>query len=199
VIFTHDSPHKGLGWLFQNGHNGVELFFARSGVLICWRLIEEEETFGRISLRDFYIRRAFRILPPAMMFLAVVGVLGLCGVLAVGLREWLGAVFFVRNYSFFAGATPGTPYFTQQVWSLSVEEHLYLILPSLLILAGKRWRVPVLAALSAIVIAHRYMVLQTRPAGHVLFHTDVRLDALLIPAMFAVLLQSARLRTRFEP
>ncbi len=198
VILYHDRSHRGLGWFFQNGHNGVELFFAISGVLICWRLIEEEETFGRISLRGFYVRRAFRILPPAMLFLGVLGVLALCGLITVGLREWLSAVFFVRNYSFLVGTTRGMPYFTSHVWSLSVEEHFYLILPSLLVIAGKGWRVPVLAVLSAIVIGHRFLVLQTRPWEHVLFHTDIRLDALLIPAMFAVvLLQSPRLRANF--
>jgi peptidoglycan/LPS O-acetylase OafA/YrhL len=58
------------------GPNGVSLFFAISGFLICSRLIEEDKICGNISLRGFYIRRAFRILPPAMTYLAFVGGVG---------------------------------------------------------------------------------------------------------------------------
>jgi peptidoglycan/LPS O-acetylase OafA/YrhL len=198
VIFYHDRLHSlgslSAGWLFIYGHYGVDLFFAISGVLICWRLLEEEEEFGFISLRGFYVRRAFRILPPALAFLAVVGTLGIAGILSVGFREWLTAVFFCRNYSTLAG-TNG--YFTEHFWSLAVEEHFYFLLPSLLLFVPKRWRVPSLSAVCACVIIHRFMVLEHRRWGHVLFHTDVRLDALLIPAIFAVLVQSPSVRSRF--
>lgn len=63
VSFTHTGP------------NGVSLFFAISGFLICSRLLEEDRAFGQISLRGFYIRRACRILPPAMFYLIVIGAL----------------------------------------------------------------------------------------------------------------------------
>ena len=58
---------------------GVALFFGISGFLICSRLLEESHAKGSISLRAFYIRRAFRILPPALWYLVVVGVLGRFG------------------------------------------------------------------------------------------------------------------------
>jgi len=51
--------------LTRVGPNGVSLFFAISGFLICSRLLEEERAYGVISLRGFYVRRACRILPPA--------------------------------------------------------------------------------------------------------------------------------------
>ena len=54
------------------GPNGVSLFFAISGFLICSRLLEEHASTGRISLSGFYIRRASRILPPAMMYLVII-------------------------------------------------------------------------------------------------------------------------------
>ena len=69
VMFCHDSIHR-LGpisttWLHEHGNLGVDVFFAISGILICSRLLTEEGTQGFISRRSFYVRRAFRILPPA--------------------------------------------------------------------------------------------------------------------------------------
>jgi len=47
----------------QHGGFGVDLFFGISGLLICGRLLDENEKTGGISLCSFYIRRVFRILP----------------------------------------------------------------------------------------------------------------------------------------
>jgi peptidoglycan/LPS O-acetylase OafA/YrhL len=79
-----------------------------------------------------------------------------------------------------------------------VEEHFYLILPAMLVLTRKRWRVPVLLGLSLIVAVHRLHVLEFRPWNEVLFHTDIRLDGLLIPAIFAVLAQPAEVRAKMK-
>jgi peptidoglycan/LPS O-acetylase OafA/YrhL len=68
---------------------------------------------------------------------------------------------------------------------LAVEEHFYLILPSLLVFTPKRWRVPALLALAVAIGVRRIT-----PNSWFSFHTDVRLDALLVPAAFAVALRS---------
>ena len=82
VSFTHTGP------------NGVSLFFAISGFLICSRLLEEKRAFGQISLRGFYIRRACRILPPAMFYLLVIGALSLCGLIIVSPGGWWSSALF---------------------------------------------------------------------------------------------------------
>ncbi|SRR5579864_9503947 len=68
VILFHDARHSygvfTTAWFHDNSAIGEDVFFAISGLLICSRLLEEENKYGRISLRRFYIRRAFRILPP---------------------------------------------------------------------------------------------------------------------------------------
>src|SRR5450432_708876 len=70
VMLCHDSIHTlgpfNTGFLYMHGDLGVDLFFAISGILICSRLLTEEESQGFISRKDFYIRRAFRILSPAI-------------------------------------------------------------------------------------------------------------------------------------
>src|SRR5438309_1226291 len=75
VIAYHDQVHH-IGILSNSlwheyGRLGVDLFFAISGMLICTRLLEEEAALGQISLKGFYIRRFFRILPPAFAYLAL--------------------------------------------------------------------------------------------------------------------------------
>lgn len=196
VIFAHDAEYSfgafTTKWFLLNGGAGVDLFFGISGFLICTRLLEEEQAFGKISLRDFYIRRAFRILPPALLYLCVIALAGFLKLLPVLPKEWFAALFFGRNYSFLS-LTPGHDgWFTAHFWSLSLEEHFYLILPSLLVFVPKRLRLPVLAAIGSAVIAWRLFRQMSHPWWQLINHTDTRLDSLLIPAMFAILLASSQ-------
>jgi peptidoglycan/LPS O-acetylase OafA/YrhL len=192
VVFYHDSLHSvgpfSSRWLQEHGVLGVDIFFGISGLLICSRLLEEEKATNAISLSKFYIRRAFRILPPAVLYLGVVAVLGLLSILPVLPKEWFAALFFFRNYSRFS-STPGhLDWFTAHFWSLSLEEHFYFLLPSILVFVPKSWRLPTLGAIVTVVAGWRIYRQQTRPLEFLWHHTDTRLDALLVPAMLAIVL-----------
>src|SRR5471032_3611107 len=52
-----------LAFVFFDGELGVRIFFVISGFIITRLLLEEDQAFGAISLRLFYLRRALRILP----------------------------------------------------------------------------------------------------------------------------------------
>src|SRR5262249_8893736 len=106
--------------VIQVGHRGVDVFFAVSGFLICSRLIREREKSGRTDLKAFYVRRAFRILPPFLVYLGVIAVLAAAGLIAVEGREFVASLLFVRNY---IGPETGHGWYTGHLWSLSVEEH----------------------------------------------------------------------------
>lgn len=87
----------------------------------------------------FYRRRISRILPAHVAFVVIVA--GVC--LGLGrpfsCPETLAALLFVNNY---VGSEPGQgvmPF--GHIWSLSVEEHSYVLL-SILALAARRFRVP---------------------------------------------------------
>ena len=54
--------HANIAWL-PGGFLGVEVFFVVSGFLITSLLIEERESNGGIDLKQFWIRRARRLLP----------------------------------------------------------------------------------------------------------------------------------------
>lgn len=194
VMLCHDRVHRigpvSTQWLHEHGNLGVDVFFAISGLLICLRLLDEEEARGSVSLRSFYLRRAFRILPAASVYLIALFILGAFGKIPVEPPELLASLFFLRNYtSTFSHFQVSYPYYTSHFWSLAVEEHFYLLVPPLLFLPvlARRWRVPILLLLASAVGVHR-MALNSWLS----MHTDMRLDALLVPAAFAVLLRSPK-------
>jgi peptidoglycan/LPS O-acetylase OafA/YrhL len=114
------------------GHMGVLIFFALSGYLITSRLLIEYRSNGSISLRDFYLRRAFRILPPALAYLGVLALLNTLGLIVCSGPVIRSALFFYTNYIDIVPAGWRAGHF----WSLSVEEHFYLFWPFLLIALG---------------------------------------------------------------
>lgn len=169
-----------LGRLSEIGSSGVFIFFAISGLLICGRMLQEERRLGRISLRNFYIRRAFRILPPVLLYLLTLAVLS--PVLGSAKLEFVSALFFFRNYVYVA--LPPAHWFTTHFWSLAVEEHFYLLLPGIMVFFPKR-RAWALGALTCAVIAWRSYLAHTTSLD-LGYRTDTVLDALLIAALFAI-------------
>jgi len=81
-------PVRAAGYIAGHlGGLGVALFFAISGYLITTLLLEERERRGEISLRGFYLRRAFRILPAAYVYLIILAIAGGFGWLGESLRS----------------------------------------------------------------------------------------------------------------
>jgi peptidoglycan/LPS O-acetylase OafA/YrhL len=117
------------------------MFFTLNGYLITDLLLDwRAQGGGRV--RDFWLRRARRLLPALFVMVAVV-----CVWVAVadrsGLAELRGQVVtsvpYVNNCwqvsehaSYFARFAPGSP--LSHLWSLSVEEQFYLLWPWLLLL-----------------------------------------------------------------
>src|SRR6476646_9166130 len=67
--------HAGVGFL-PGGFVGVDVFFVLSGFLITGLLLTEARAKGSVSLIDFYVRRARRILPAAALTLLATDVAG---------------------------------------------------------------------------------------------------------------------------
>lgn len=120
----------------------------------------------------------------------------MAGVIPLPLKQWLSALFFVRNYNLFSQVPGKIDWYTGHFWSLAVEEHFYLLLPGLLVFVPKRWRVVSLVSVAAAVEIWRAYRQQTHGWFALVHHTDTRLDALLIPALCAVLMSDPRWRSR---
>lgn len=172
---------------------GVDIFFGLSGLLITLILLDEVRDMGAIRIKAFYIRRAFRILPPAFAYIAIVGAAGLI----VSWPELAGSLFFFRNYvpSVLVAHT------TQHLWSLSVEEHFYLVWPVLLVIAGSK-RAKTLAVVLCLACGLWRMLLASGtlpdPFSGVPIHfrTDRRFDALLWGCVMAFLVHDPAQRTK---
>jgi peptidoglycan/LPS O-acetylase OafA/YrhL len=132
--------------IFGHGINGVTLFFVISGFLITRTTMAREPDFYALSFRQFYLRRAARILP----LLAVAIGLGIVGL------EW-GAGHSLYGFVFHDPAAEFGPWFWLSIatftfnwarlvlvhvshgngwglhwdvlWSLAVEEQFYLLFP----------------------------------------------------------------------
>jgi hypothetical protein len=100
VMATHA---RASGWA---GDIGVDIFFVLSGFLITSLLIEEWDTFGSISLRRFYARRALRLLPALILMLAIVVIWHCLTNSQVAPRtvlDGLIALFYFSNWMFAVG------------------------------------------------------------------------------------------------
>jgi peptidoglycan/LPS O-acetylase OafA/YrhL len=141
------------GWPGHGG-NGVELFFVLSGFLITSLLLEEQQVRGCVSLRAFYRRRAYRLLPGLYVMVAVFVLLfAVTG--RLGRHAWIGVVAGLAYVTNFLGSSfAGIPFELQVLWTLAQEEQFYVLWPPLLILGFRgRLRPALIAALIGLVIA----------------------------------------------
>ncbi|HUB25251.1 MAG TPA: acyltransferase [Tepidisphaeraceae bacterium] len=172
---------------------GVLIFFGISGILITSRMLEEQGVRGEISLKGFYIRRGFRILPPLFLLLIVLAIARLLGLICLPWVDWFKSLLFVRNYGNF-----GTCWCTMHIWSLSVEEHFYLLWPTILVFAGRRHALKI-ALFGAIAVAlwrtARVHWSLLPWLGDFRYNTDTQLDILLAGAATAMLLADDKLRS----
>lgn len=107
-----------------SGELGVQTFFVISGFVITRLLLREESQRGSISLRAFYIRRIFRILPIFFLVVAVTAGLSALGLTPISRTAFLTAIFFLKDM-----AHHSFDWFLGHTWSLAVEEQFYVLFP----------------------------------------------------------------------
>ena len=119
------------------GAEGVTMFFCLSGYLLSKLLIKEFNDTGKLSVRSFYVRRILRIWPLYFGYiLFCLSVSPFLGNQAVRGEEIPSLITFTYNWQqIYTGESRGMPAI---LWSISVEEQIYLVLP-LLILLFSRW------------------------------------------------------------
>jgi peptidoglycan/LPS O-acetylase OafA/YrhL len=113
------------------GGLGVYVFFVISGFLITRLLLAEQASTGTVSLKMFYARRIFRLYPVIIVFTALVILIDLGLGRPYNLLEPASALGYFANYLYVYlevhGIAPQMPF--QIFWSLSLEEHFYILFP----------------------------------------------------------------------
>jgi peptidoglycan/LPS O-acetylase OafA/YrhL len=146
--------HANSSWL-HGGFLGVEVFLVISGYLITLLLIAEDERSGSVDLRNFWLRRARRLLPA--LFLLLLGLAVYTSLFYNRARastrgDFVAAIAYVSNWFQVwvgAGYTAGEAFAPlRHLWSLAVEEQFYLVWPLIMvaILRLGRHRLPQVAA-----------------------------------------------------
>ncbi|HAP00488.1 MAG TPA: acyltransferase [Bacteroidetes bacterium] len=128
-------------WIFMNGFLGVNFFFVLSGFLITYLLLNEKFQTGKISIRNFYIRRVLRIWPVYYLTLLI-------GFVIVPAIKWYFQnpvldhypsadanpwyyIFFLGNFHAVYLHSPHSPVL-DRLWSIAAEEQFYLLWPLIL-------------------------------------------------------------------
>ena len=113
------------------GWTGVDLFFVLSGFLIAGQLFSTIAKGKAISLREFFAKRFFRIIPPFLVVLIIYFAFP-------SAREWGHPSPFWRYITFTLnfGLDAGKYGTFSHAWSLCVEEQFYLVLPLTFVLFG---------------------------------------------------------------
>lgn len=198
--------HLNMGWA-PGGLLGVGVFFVLSGYLITNLLVAEWERHGHIRFKNFWFRRARRLLPALFIMLAVViswVTLFDPGEVTSLRGDALAAVLYFSNWwyifhhvSYFAKFGPPSP--LTHLWSLAVEEQFYLIWPGALALGLRYIRkksilIPLtIAAACASALAMALIYHPGTDPSRVYYGTDTRAFGLLLGAALALAMPASRI------
>jgi len=158
VVAWHIELHKplfGFKQFFFNdiGFIGVTIFFILSGFLITYTLINEKTAKQKINFKAFYIRRVLRIWPlylTTLLFFFVIYPRGMdTGTFAM-------CLLFLPNLALMLGKLN---IFTQQIWSIGVEEQFYLLLPQFFRIKSKRATLVALVILTMLITVTKQLCL----------------------------------------
>lgn len=155
IVFTlcnhiHGAP------AFINGGVGVDVFFALSGFLITYLLVNEETALGRIDLKSFYIRRFFRIAP--LYYLTVLLYFLSSHALATyqpghkSTAAFDNSLWWLLTFNKEYQSAAGDPGVFGHAWTLGIEEKFYIVWPLFVHWFGTRRNVLRAGAFSLLVV-----------------------------------------------
>ena len=180
--------HFGLEWF--PGGLGVLAFFVLSGFLITWLLLKEEERFGTVSFKLFYLRRSLRIFPAFYAYWLLLAGSLLMFHRRIFIGQVIASFFYMNNYYQALRGDPDTGF--SHTWSLGIEEQFYLLWPVTFLLLGRnRRRMLFLMAGILMVAAYRAALVFVwhRDPGYIYEAFDTRADHLMTGCLLAVALR----------
>jgi peptidoglycan/LPS O-acetylase OafA/YrhL len=198
VYFAHSAgPKYGV---YVPATLGVTIFFFLSGYLITTLLRKEFSRTGTIAFRDFYLRRALRILTPLYLVYGVATLVGFFVLHAErgSLAGFLSMVFYYFNYGYALREWQGLNIFAPAgmgvIWSLCIEEHFYFLFPLAFLGLSRsrltrRWKMNLLVGFCLLELLWRAFLVAIHlrdVGGWTYYATDCRLDSILWGAVLAM-------------
>jgi len=171
-----------IQWCYKHlilGSTGLQLFFIISGFLITGLLLKEQHETGAVDLRNFYKRRAIRILPAYLSYLAVISILKGIQIARVDDRDIIAAACFVSDIF-----NVGKSWLIAHTWTLSLEVQFYLLWPFIFVLLPNKY-----IYLFAIVVIYNLLYLQLRGVPYLFVFS--RLFLPVLPIIFGAMLSIA--------
>jgi len=171
---------KILKFFIWSGY-GVDIFYVISGYIITQLFLHEENKNGDVNIKNFYLRRFFRIIPPFFVFLLVVYMLSVFfHHEKISCLNWITAIFLITNLNYWNTWT----WSLSHLGSLSFEEQYYLIWPFIFRKKRLRLLIPLIVIgispiLRAIKYKYPYLI------GDFSFYIT-RIDTLFVGSLFAI-------------
>ncbi|MBM4360959.1 MAG: acyltransferase, partial [Deltaproteobacteria bacterium] len=187
------------------GYLGVDLFFVLSGFLITGLLCAEHEATHGIALRDFWIRRARRLLPALVALMPAIALyawfvvapherhgLRLDALATLGyVANWRALLANKSYWDLFAAPSP-----LEHTWSLAIEEQFYLLWPLVVAFVlrakGRRTLFGVTLVLTALSIVAMLVLYDPKQPSRVYLGTDTRAAGLFVGALLAMRLEPSK-------
>jgi peptidoglycan/LPS O-acetylase OafA/YrhL len=198
--FTHDwsstTADRAFYALTQTGGLGVDLFFVLSGFLITGILVDAKGS--NHYFRNFYIRRALRILPLYYGLVAALVLLPMLGMFRNGFLTssvaryqawyWTHAVNWLIALS---GSFAVVPAELGILWSLAIEEQFYFIWPLIVFALSPARLIRVcLGVIAASYLLRMMLCVAGAPPDTISVATFARVDPLAVGALVALLIRS---------
>lgn len=199
VLPEMPKAHGALGFVLWNirdlGWSGIDLFFVLGGFFMCDAMFADLERVGRIRLREYWKRRAVRIVPSYYLLLAVLAVTGVTGYIDAAtpwaaLRNVATHVCFLQNY---LDQLPNGP-----TWFLGAMVQFYVLIPVACVLLSRlsvdwfrKWFPTIAVGVIVVVLGLRLLRVATgvhQPNDFMLTH--LRIDAVLIGMLAMVLFRN---------
>lgn len=175
--------------LKRGGWVGVDLFFVLSGFLVSGLLMREHQRHGTVKVGRFLARRGWKIYPPLIVFVVFVVLHNRATMGYWPVDRFVATALFIQSY---------VPGMQTHLWSISVEEHAYLLIAGAFGVCAWRakrrrrgmalgWMPWAIAAAMVLVLVVRVRQAETAQFSHYthLFPTHLRIDGILAGVLFA--------------
>ena len=201
LVFIHHAPSLPvLSYVRQNGWIGVDLFLCISAFLLTRLLSLEFQKTSTIRIKDFFIRRALRIWPLYFVYATFVCLLAYAwfkqdAVSVIG--WWFSHLTFTNNVITALEGYSKIP-FSAHLWTISLEEQFYLLIPFLLLVyfisRVPRRHIAYFGVIAILVLMSARFAFFLNSAPHpFVWVLPLRDDSFIIGALAAILTENVKI------